>query len=448
LLFGVYVGVPNNKASNDNYAHCLTALSLVRGEKGSLNELQDLWASAELEQRATIIEAERGQVVGGTGIGAALAIAPFYWVAKTLGADSLLLLSPQLNHLIAAVWSVLAVLALAGVVHRQVDRAPAWLATAAFALGSSVFSVCSREVWQHTFVVALAAAAFWLLLGGADRPGKGHALSAGLLLGWAGLVRPTGFVYVLLFLWLARRIDRRLVGPLLAGVMPGLLFTLAYNWWTFGSPLLFGQLIIGRVRFAYEASQHVPFDPVTAFAGLLVSPGRGLFVYSPITLWALIVLSLLAVWRSGGVESGRDEQPQHRWPVWLAPALAMVAINVLSAAAWKEWAGGWTWGPRYLSDTLPAWGLVVAAAAQGALVRKRSARWLGALAGLALTLSIAHHAAVLLANPYRPDGYSARNDPDYHPERLWRWSEFPPLDNLRLWREDRAQARYPVEKAR
>lgn len=445
VLLAAYLWVPNEKGSNDNYAHCLTALSLARGEWGRLDDLREYWASSVLELRATIIETPDGHTVGGTGIGAALALAPFYALASLAGAGSILVLSPAFNHPIAALWAVIGVVAFFVTVRRLVARGASVFATLAVALGSSVLSVLSREPWQHTFLVALQCVALWLVLGSGAAPGRGRVLATGVMLGWGGLVRATGFLYVLPWAWLIRRAGRDRLQPFLVGVLPGVLATLAYNWWTFGRPWLFGQLIIGRVRFGYEASQAVSYDPLQALAGLLFSPGRGLFVFSPVFLWALLVLGAAAVARrSTKAEGTRSELTP--WPFWLAPALGIIAINVLAAASWKEWAGGWTYGPRYLSDTIPLWGLVVAAATQAAPSRTVVQRSLAVLAWPLLVLSIAFHAAGLLVSPYRPDAYSARIDPDHHPERLWRWRDFPPADNLRLWLRDRVEAGRGVQQ--
>ncbi len=434
-LFAGYLGIPAEGGANDNYAHCLTALSLVRGEWGRLDRLREHWASNVLGLRATIIETPDGHAVGGTGIGAALALAPVYALAQAAGAGPTFVLSPGFNHPIAALWSALAAAVFFLTVRRLVEGGPALLATLAVALGSPLFSVLSREPWQHTFLVALQCAAAWLVLAPGAASGRQRALAAGVLLGWGGLVRATAFLYVFPWAWLVRRAGRERLGPFLAGVLPGVIATLAYNWWTFGRPWLFGQLIIGRVRFGYEASQAVPYDPLAALAGLLVSPGRGLFVFSPVFLWALLVLGAAALARWSRSAAGRAAP----WPFWLAPVLGLIAVNLLSAATWKEWAGGWTYGPRYLADTIPAWGLVVAAAAQAGRDRSAVPRSLLALCWPLLALSIAFHAAGLLVSPYRPDAYSARIDPDHHPERLWRWRDFPPLANLRLWLADRAR---------
>ncbi|HNX48634.1 MAG TPA: hypothetical protein PKL08_00600 [Thermoanaerobaculaceae bacterium] len=446
LLLAGYLAVPNLVQSGDNHAHCLTALSLVQGDWGFLDHLRPYWASAELGVRATVIEVGDGRTVGGTGMGAALLLAPFYALARVLGAGPMLVLSGSFNQLIAALFCASAVVAFWVAVRRLGDSGAAWLATIALALGSSMLSVLSREPWQHTFVVALQALALAVAL----RPGQPSARwrsgVAGGLVGIAGLVRATGFVYALPWWWLLRRQGRGPAWPFWTGLGPGVVLTLGYNWLVFGSPFLFGQIVIGRYRFASGASQAVSWNPLTALAGLLVSPGRGLFVYSPVFLWALGALA--ASWMVVRRHRLGSSQPPDGAPsgvaVLLPPALLAIGLNILGAAAWKEWAGGFTYGPRYLSDTLPFWGLVVAAAVIGlrplAAARRRFAL---ALAWPLLALSVVFHMAGLLVNPYRGDAYSARIDPDHHPERLWGWRDFPPLDNLRRWRSDRKAGRTP-----
>ena len=72
-------------------------------------------------------------------------------------------------------------------------------------------------------------------------------------------------------------------------------------------------------------------------AGLLVSPSRGLFVYSPVLLFSL----------AGAAAVGRDGPPALR-----ALAAGAALVFVLTSK-WIMWWGGHTWGPRLLADTLP-----------------------------------------------------------------------------------------------
>jgi hypothetical protein len=72
--------------------------------------------------------------------------------------------------------------------------------------------------------------------------------------------------------------------------------------------------------------------------GLLVSPGRGLLLFVPLTLLAVIALPW--AWR--------------RSPVVTGLCVALLAGRVAFYAGWFAWAGGWTWGPRFLVPAMPA----------------------------------------------------------------------------------------------
>jgi hypothetical protein len=122
-----------------------------------------------------------------------------------------------------------------------------------------------------------------------------------------------------------------------------------YNWYRTGSVTDFDNTYIaGRVLA-------VPFS----VAGLLVSPGKGLLLYSP-----LVVLGLL-----GLRDLSRADRP-------LAGTIVLTAvINILVIAISISWADE-TWGPRYLVPS--AWLLVLPIAWW--LTNRRRRRWLIAVA--------------------------------------------------------------------
>jgi hypothetical protein len=435
LALAAYLVVPCNVASNDNYSHALTALSLARGEWGRLDNLRRYWASPALGHRCTVIETPDGGAVAGTGFGVALAIAPLYLVARAAGAADETVLADSFNFAIAAVLTALAVALFFTAVLRLGDLRIALFSTGALALGTSLLSVLSRELWQHTLVVVLYAGVVFLLLRRPPAIQPWHLAAAGFLAGWAAAARATGFVFFLPLLWLAIRLAGRRSGFLVAGFAPWLVLSLLYNWWSFGSPFTLGQFIIGAYRFGRTGAGSAISNPAPALAGLLFSPGRGLFIYSPILL-VCVLLPILLLARRRRAAVARSEEGRTGLGLirpWLVPSAVIIAINVGGASLWKEWAGGWTYGPRYLSDALVFWGLLLAAtliAAKGAAPRRRRAVW--AAAWVSLGVSITFHGAGLLADAYAPDSYSARMDPDRHPERMWDWSDFPPLYNLRL----------------
>lgn len=105
----------------------------------------------------------------------------------------------------------------------------------------------------------------------------------------------------------------------------GLGFYFLYNYSRFGNFLTFGQPWSFSIR-------NIPLG----IAGLLFSPGAGLFWYCP-----CVVLSAVAIFQI----------KDRRLEAWTIVALA--ASSVVLHSFWPVWEGGWSWGPRLLLPVLP-----------------------------------------------------------------------------------------------
>jgi hypothetical protein len=197
----------------------------------------------------------------------------------------------------------------------------------------------------------------------------------------------------LLVLVLLRRPGRSRRALLLAAAP--MLFLAAYNARYFGAAWSTGRDPILR------AAQWVP-DPFPALAGLLLSPGRGLFVYSPVLVFAAAGLVLGCV---------------RRRPLF--PALTVSVVLCLGALSLRRnWWGGWCYGPRGMADLLG----ILCFALLPVMEAARTRAWLRA-AVLALCVpSVALHALGAFHNDLSWDGAAAI---DRHPERLWSWSDGP-----------------------
>jgi hypothetical protein len=101
-----------------------------------------------------------------------------------------------------------------------------------------------------------------------------------------------------------------------------------YNYTRFGSPLETGY---GGVLDRWTT----PF--LEGFGGLLISPGRGLFVYCPILLASLAALPSFT---------------RRHGPVAAFMLLALLEL-LLFYATWYRWEGGWCWAPRFLIPVVP-----------------------------------------------------------------------------------------------
>ncbi|HYT74315.1 MAG TPA: hypothetical protein VEL79_06175, partial [Vicinamibacterales bacterium] len=182
---------------------------------------------------------------------------------------------------------------------------------------------------------------------------------------------------------------------------------LYFHW--FGSP--FGPLIVVGTNNnrLHGVRSTFTFGPA-GFAGLLVSPNRGLLVFSPVVLVAL-----------GGLRAAFAEG--RRGPLaWCALA---AAAQFAAYGVYSVWWAGHTYGPRYLLDVLPL--LVPLAAASLARVRARSL--VGFASAVALVWSIGVSATGAFCYPN--DQWNADpTDVDRDHARLWSWSD---MQIVRCW---------------
>jgi hypothetical protein len=226
----------------------------------------------------------------------------------------------------AALFSSLAAAVIFLAVGRRRPVEEAVLTAAVFALGTSVWST-SQALWQHpAAVLFLSLAVLCLVRSGEDPVWAGRA---GLPLALAVAARHADVLLVAVMaagiaLWRPRQIGR-----LLIWAAPAALFVLLYQWIYFGAPWRHGfSGSLGRFSEPWGVGH----------AGLLVSPAKGLLVFTPVVVVAA----------AGMVRAFR------RGERWLVGTLAAgSAAHWLLMGRWSEWHGGESWGPRMMTDALP-----------------------------------------------------------------------------------------------
>jgi hypothetical protein len=222
---------------------------------------------------------------------------------------------------------------------RRADPRTAVLLTLAFAFGTTTWVISSQALWQHGLAELLVIGTLLLVTGPCTAR---RALAAGILCGLIACNRPPDTILAaalgLYAVWWAGRLV-----PLLAvGAVLPLGMILAYN-----------LEVAGKVAGGYGLSGSAAFfrhDLLSGIAGLLFSPTRGLFIFSPFLLF------LPFGWR----QLPRDRGDRH-----LTLALGGAAILQVLLYAKADWRAGASWGPRWLTDLLPIllWMLAPAVAA-------------------------------------------------------------------------------------
>ena len=319
----------------------LTAHSLIRDGDVCLEEY---FPGKRPGARSSYAVRWRGDCLTGIEpIASSLTFAPFLLPFRSLEPG----VEPVAPHfpVVAASVAALAIFVF-GVCLLGVTSTPRALAvTAIVALATSHRTITGGGLWQHT------SAALWLALGlllwtrAARKPSL--TLWAGAALAGATVCRPIHLPAPLLLLvdaWLVAR------PPLRTRVLATLAVVAIGGAAIVANVALHGAIVGGRVDIAAEparyaaTSTYFDFSPMN-WAGLLFAPSRGLFVYSPILLFAL----------AGLVRCLRAPDP---------PALRWISISglcILLVYGWiATWWGGVAYGPRYGTDLLFFFGLWLA----------------------------------------------------------------------------------------
>jgi hypothetical protein len=341
-----------------------------------------------------------GHYVSFYPVGAAIAALPWYAPAVVAGTEPAERRSADLEKLAAAGTVALSVAALYAALRRIASRGAFWI-TLVYALGTSSLSLSSQALWQHGPSQLALSVAILCLVRARETEAPWAAL-AGLPLGFAVVCRQTNVALLLPLAVYVALVHRRQILFFAAAAAVPLSFQLWYN-----------AAYLGDV-FAPQIPLSSPFwrgRPSNTLPGLLLSPSRGLFVYSPVLVFSLVGFAL--AWRKRGDLLVRTF------------SIAALLELALLARFWVWWGGG-CYGPRYLADLTPALAFAIYPCV-GLLERVRAWRIVFAAT---LAWSVLAHAA----GAYWYDGeWDKRlvgpNASLY--ASLWSWSDNPLLNSLR-----------------
>lgn len=198
--------------------------------------------------------------------------------------------------------------------------------TLAFAFGTNTWMISSQALWQHGTAELLIALALLLAVGKVS-PWRTALLGAACVLMTAN--RPPDGVIAVAFgiftLWNQRRGALWLV---VGGIVP------------LAAHLYYNIHFIGNLNGAYglESGRGFYQPGLAGVAGLLVSPSRGLLIFSPFLVF--LPLGLMQRLRTPHTKV-------------LAIALSLAALTQFAFYSQFDWRAGACWGPRWLTDMLP-----------------------------------------------------------------------------------------------
>ena len=422
IVIAIFLGVllvhvgSRNITSTDSVWSIHTAMSIIREGNTDLDEYQALIAETPNHDYAS--EKINGQLYTPYPIGASLAAVPFVWVIDRLStfaspvrfADYIQHARPEETELfLASLIVALTAVVIYGMARLFLDRRRALVLVLIFAFCTSAWSTASRALWQHGPSMLMLALALYLILLARKRPFLSQFVALPLALAY--VMRPTNSLSVLVltlyvFIYYRRYFVRYLLWALLiAG--PFIAFNLSIY-----------HTILSDYYRSYQGFA-VSGTFFEAFAGLFVSPSRGLLLYSPVFLFA--------IW---GVWLNLKHDRFYRLDLFLG---AIVLLHLAILAIWPLWWGGWSYGPRMLTDLLPYlmyWLIPVVAVLFGSdhsnyktpPLSASKVLWLRltfiALAGFSLVI---HARGANITETFDWNRYPA--NVDIYPERLWDWRD-------------------------
>jgi MFS family permease len=414
VVFGVHVRSPV-MTSYDSRWSIYTAMSLIREGNTDLNEYDDLlreyadYGIDRVGQRAYSIYP----------IGPVLLAVPFVLVVdRALGRsrgddlDGRLRTQPELPARIERMVASLIVAATAVLMYLvgglALDRpASALVLAGVFAFATSAWSTASRALWQHGPSMLMLAAALYLVLRARERlPVIAYV---GVPLALAFVMRPTNLISLILFTLFVAWRHRTHLGRYLVGVGLVIAPFAAFNLVVYGAPLppyYLGSRVALTSHF------------LEGLAGTVLSPGRGLLVFSPVLVFAIV----------GAVTRLRAPRGEAVDP-WL---VAIVLLHWVTIASFENWWGGHSYGPRLFSDMTPYLVYLLVPVMASHRQRKGRRRLLVGLAFVLTTVAsvFVHYRGAVSQHS---DQWNARPvDIDTAPARVWNWRDPQFLRGVRL----------------
>jgi hypothetical protein len=201
-----------------------------------------------------------------------------------------------------------------------------------FAFATSMWSTASRALWQHGPSALLLLVALYVTL--AMRSHGWAAFVTGLVLAFAYLVRPTNslsFAFLGLFYLLN---EPRRVWAYATGAAVVLVPYFADN-------LINYSNLFPPYSFQLFERLGTPAQVGEAMIGTLVSPNRGLFIFTP-----LFLFSVYGAVRSISVVGWRRQN----LGLYLA---AILLSHWIVTSLFEDWGGAWSIGPRYFVEVMP-----------------------------------------------------------------------------------------------
>lgn len=310
---------------SDPYATLIVSQSIIENHTIKLDTYSD-----RLVKHHAIINND-GHIYDFYPLGSSLLCLPIVLSANLLGLDMLDANDLGATHVVSVALVLglsLFVIYLIG--RHYVSSLASVIIALSFFLGSPIASTMATQLWSHNSAMLLNLLVILILLRSKGKGLGSNSYIMGAILFMSYLCRPTSslFIAAVLIYLLVGREWKGLAG--IIGTM-GVLFTcfVAFSFYEYGKPLP-----------PYYLLRLWGSDFATAFYGVLLGPSRGLLIFCPFLVPVIFGVALY-------IKRLIDDR------LFLVASAWFVA-HVLLISNFLSWAGGHSFGPRLMADSLPA----------------------------------------------------------------------------------------------
>ena len=271
-------------------------------------------------------------------LGTPILTTPFVWLANLRGEDMARLTGPyrnesqsDLQNLLSAITVTISCILIYAICRCYLNYAYSFLITVAFVFGSSIVSTMGTALWNINLEMVFILGTLVILAREDQKKTKDlKPVLLGLFLFLAYLCRPTAALFILTTFAYVFLKNRRTF------IKMAVTFTLLFSLLVLFSMVEFNQFLPDYYKADFLGNPIIK----SAVFGSLLSPSRGLLVFSPYLLIPFIGLILYGkqLYKEAFIWFGA---------IWFALYLAMIS-------RWSGWGGGYSFGPRLLTDALPA----------------------------------------------------------------------------------------------
>jgi hypothetical protein len=340
IIYGVHTISPVTTSTDSAWSFHVAA-SILRERNVNLDEYRNL-IDMKIDYRLRLVN---GHIYYYYPIATPLLITPIVWLINKVypifyPTDFYTYLAQhapnthtaKMEILIAAGFVALSAIFIYLIGRRYLGVMKSLLLTFIFAFSTSMWSTASRALWQHGPSVLFLSCALYLLLLAREKPIYFPLI--GLLLGYAYLIRPTNSIEVAFFgLYILVNYRKQCI-PYILGVAAILIPYIISNWITYGN--LFPP-------YSYQLFERLAtlkgFGE--ALAGTLISPARGLFVFSSIFIFSVY---------GAVIRIKQNHISLANLDLYL---IAILLAHWIITSLFEDWGGAWSIGPRYFVDVIP-----------------------------------------------------------------------------------------------